>query len=160
MKQAVDDVLATHNYQPHRLVEMLQDLQQEFGYLPEDTLRAVSGGLRVPEIEVYRVARFYKSFSLEPRGRHTITACLGTACHVRGAPRLLDECQGQLGVEPGETTDDGLFTLECVNCLGACALGPVIVLDGEYHGHMTPAKLRSLLQAVRKADKEVAHAKA
>lgn len=159
MKQAVDDILAKHNYEPRRLVEALQDLQEANGWLPENMLRAVSGGLKVPQIEVYRVARFYKSFSLEPRGRHVITACMGTACHVRGSRRLLDECRSQLGAEPGEMTRDGMFTFECVNCLGACALGPVIVLDGEYHGHVTPAKLRKLIKSVREAEKEaIAHA--
>jgi NADH:ubiquinone oxidoreductase subunit E len=98
------------------------------------------------------VASFYKAFSLTPRGLHLVTVCTGTACHVRGAPRMLDEVLGQLGVEPGETTADGLFTVECVNCLGACALGPVVVVDGVYHHHMTAGKLRRLLQSIRRAE--------
>jgi len=117
--------------------------------------------LKIPLIEVFRVASFYKAFALTPRGRHLITVCMGTACHVRGAPRMMDEVLGFLGVEPGQTTADGLFTVECVNCLGTCALGPVVVLDGEYHDHMTPAKLRKLVQSVREAEKEApAHAEA
>ena len=116
----------------------------------------VSERLGVPLIEVYRVANFYKAFSLSPRGRHLITVCMGTACHVRGALRMLDEVIGQLGVEPGETTEDGVFTVETVNCLGVCALGPVVVLDGRYHDHMTPRKLRKLVQSVRDADEEEA----
>jgi len=95
------------------------------------------------------LANFYKAFSLAPRGKHLITVCTGTACHVRGAPRLLDEVRGQLRIYVGETTGDGIFTLEAVNCLGACALGPVVVLDGTYHHHMTPSKLRKLIRSVR-----------
>jgi NADH:ubiquinone oxidoreductase subunit E len=137
-----------------QVVEVLQDLQEENGYLSQEVMRAVSERLDVPLIEVYRVAHFYKAFTLTPRGRHLITVCTGTACHVRGAPRLLDELKGQLGVGGGGTTADGAFTLEGVNCLGACALGPVVVLDGVYHDHMTPRKLRMVIQSVRDAEGE------
>jgi len=105
---------------------------------------------------VYRVANFYKAFSLVPRGEHVITVCLGTACHVRGASRMVDQVTGMLSVEPGETTSDGLFTVEGVNCLGACALGPVVVLDGVYHDHMTPRKLSRLIESVRRTEGEEA----
>ena len=142
--------------EPRYLVEVLQDIQQASGYLSEDAIRATSERLRVPLIEVYRVASFYKAFSLQPRGKHVITVCAGTACHVRGAPRMLDEVAGQLGIQPGETTGDGVFTVECVNCLGACALAPVVVLDGVYHHHMTPGKLRKLILSIRKAEQEEA----
>jgi len=145
--------------EPKYLVEVLQDIQQSAGYLSEDAIRGTSERLRVPLIEVYRVANFYKAFSLEPRGKHVVTVCAGTACHVRGAPRMLDEVAGQLGIKPGETTSDGLFTVECVNCLGACALAPVVVVDGEYHHHMTPDKLRKLIVSIRHAEQEaVSHA--
>jgi NADH:ubiquinone oxidoreductase subunit E len=117
-------------------------------------MTTVSRELGVPVIEVSRAAHYYKAFTLRPRGRHLITVCMGTACHVRGAPRLLDEIKGQLGIGPGETTEDGMFTVERVNCLGACALAPVVVLDGEYHQKMTPNRLRTLVQSVRAADKE------
>lgn len=139
-----------------QLIEVLQDVQETHGYIPEEVMTAVSEQLEVPPIEVWRVANFYKAFSLAPRGRHLIVVCMGTACHVRGAPRMLDEVLGQLGVEPGETTEDGLFTVERVNCLGACALGPVVVLDGVYHDHMRPGKLRKLIKSVRKAEVVVA----
>ncbi len=119
-------------------------------------LREVSDSFGVPLIEVFRLANFYKAFSLQPRGRHLVTVCTGTACHVRGTPRILDEVLAQLHVAPGETTEDRAFTVETVNCLGACALGPVVVLDGEYHDHMTPAKLRELLETVRTHDRELA----
>ena len=140
--------------EPRHLVEVLQDVQQTEGYISEEVMCLVSERLRVPLIEVYRVASFYKAFSLEPRGKHIVTVCMGTACHVRNAGRMLDEVAGQLEIEPGETTEDQLFTVESVNCLGACALGPVVVLDGVYHDHMTPGKLRKLIQSVRDTEQE------
>jgi len=140
--------------QPSELIEVLQDIQSECGHLPEPMLREAADRLNVPLIEVFRVASFYKSFSLVPRGRHLVTVCTGTACHVRGASWLLDELQGQLNVTAGETTEDGMFTVEAVNCLGACALGPVVVVDGKYHDHMTPMKLRDLIETTRKQHSE------
>ncbi len=131
------------------LIEVLQDVQKSYKYLPEEVLRVVSEKLEVPLIEVFRVANFYKAFTLKPRGKHLLTICMGTACHVRGAPKFLDEVLGQLNVRPGETTEDGQFTVETVNCLGACALGPVVVLDGKYYDHMTTGKLRMLMQVAR-----------
>jgi len=131
------------------LIEVLQDIQENYNYLPEEALRTTSEKLKVPIIEVFRVANFYKAFTLKPRGKHLLTVCMGTACHVRGAPKFLDEVLGLLKIKPGETTEDGKFTVETVNCLGACALGPVVVLDGKYHKHMTTGKLRALIQKVR-----------
>lgn len=131
------------------LIEVLQDIQSSYSYLPEGVLRDVSDRLNTPLIEVFRVANFYKAFTLKPRGKHLLTVCMGTACHVKGAPKFLDEVLGQLNIKPGETTEDGEFTVETVNCLGACALSPVVILDGEYHKHMTPASLRELIQNVR-----------
>ena len=156
---SVEAIVSARKGRASQLIEVLQDLQEAQGYVSEEAMSVVSERLGVPLIEVYRVANFYRAFSLAPRGRHLITVCTGTACHVRGAPRMLDEVLGQLGVNPGETTDDGRFTVESVNCLGACALGPVVVLDGVYHDHMTPGKLRKLIQSVREADEEaVTHA--
>jgi len=152
----VDEILEGRGSEPFDIIEVLQDLQGLLGYLPEEVLRRVSAAFGVPLIEVFRLASFYKAFSLTPRGRHLLTVCLGTACHVRGAPRMLDEAVAQLKVEPGGTTEDGAFTVETVNCLGACALGPVVVLDGKYHDHMTPAKLRALVGVVRAADRQAA----
>ena len=151
----VEDILSGRPCEPSQTIEVLQDVQQADGYISEDAMQRVSERLSVPLIEVYRVASFYTAFSLEPRGRHLITVCMGTACHVRGAPRMLDQVLGQLGVEAGQTTEDGAFTVERVNCLGACALGPVVVLDGVYHHHMTPGKLRKLIQSVREQESEV-----
>ena len=145
-------ILAGREGQPDQLIEVLQDMQAQFDYLPEEGLRLVSETLGVAPIEVFRVAHFYRAFSLTPRGRHLLTVCMGTACHVRRAPRLLDVAEGELGICPGETSHDGLFTLERVNCLGCCALGPVVVLDGVYHDHMTSPKLRRLIGTIRKQD--------
>jgi NADH:ubiquinone oxidoreductase subunit E len=148
------EILDARPGEPKYLIEVLQDVQQTEGYISEEVMRAVSERLCVPLIEVYRVASFYKAFSLQPRGKHVITVCTGTACHIRGAPRMLDEVAGQLAVQPGQTTEDQLFTVESVNCLGACALGPVVVFDGVYHHHMTPGKLRELTRVVRDAEQE------
>lgn len=156
--ETLEAVLRGRENQPHQLIEALQDIQETAGYIPADAMRAVSATLAVPLIEVYRVASFYKAFTLSPRGKHLITVCTGTACHVRGAPRLLDELNGQLDVEPGQTTDDGMFTVESVNCLGACALGPIAVLDGQYHDHMTPVKLRKLVKSICQSEETSADA--
>lgn len=145
----IDTILKSRQGISSELIEVLQDIQASHNYLPEGELRIVSERLRVPLIEVFRVANFYKAFSLKPRGRHLLTVCMGTACHVRGAQKFLDEVLGQLGVDPGDTTSDGEFTVETVNCLGACALGPVVVLDGKYYDHMTAARLRTLIQETR-----------
>ena len=150
----LEKILRSRPSEPGQLIEVLQDLQGANGHLSEEAMLAVSERLAVPLIEVYRVANFYKAFRLKPRGHHLVTVCMGTACHVRGAARMIDEVQGQLDVRPGETTEDNLFTVECVNCLGACALGPVVVMNGVYHHHMTPGKLRKLIQTVREAHEE------
>lgn len=150
----VDSILEGRGDEPFDVLEVLQDIQGRFGFLPETALRRVSDKLDVPLIEVFRLANFYKAFSLKPRGRHLITACLGTACHVRGGPRLVDEITKELGIAPGETTADGAFTLETVNCLGACALAPIVIIDGRYYDHMNPEKLRNLIHKLRSAEEE------
>jgi len=135
------------------LIALLQDIQAEENWLPEDALKQINLCLGIPMRDIYGVATFFKAFSLKPRGKHMVTACQGTACHVRGAPRIVDELQNVLGVAPGETTPDKLFTLETVNCLGACALGPVVVVDGNYHGQMTKSKSHLLIEDIRKNHK-------
>ncbi len=145
----IETLLDEEAAEPFDVMETLQDIQEEYHYLPEEALRQVSESLNVPLIEVFRLASFYKAFSLKPRGRHLITVCLGTACHVQGAPRLLDEVLGQLAVEPGETTKDGEFTVATVNCVGACALAPVVIIDGTYYDHVTARNFRNLIQEVR-----------
>ena len=128
---------------------MLQDLQAAKRYLPEEDLRELAVALEIPLAKVYRIATFFKAFSLEPKGEHIINVCVVTACHVRGASRILDELERQLQIANGETTPDQKFSLETVNCLGACALGPVVVVDQEYHGDMTPGQVDKLMENYR-----------
>lgn len=127
------------------LLSILHNIQREWGYLPEEKLREIAVMLGMPLIDVCGVATFYKSFSLTPKGRHQIKVCLGTACHVRGANRILKQVERRLGIKPGETSEDGEFSLEIVMCLGCCAIGPVVVMDDRYYGKMTTAKLESML---------------
>ena len=150
----LDPVFERWDGRKHQLIEVLQDIQGLYSYLPEEALWQVSEKLDVPIIEVFRVANFYKAFCLEPRGKHLITICSGTACHVRGAPKFVDEIMGQLKIGPGQTTQDNLFTVETVNCVGACALGPVLIIDGIYYDHMNSLKLRRLVQSTKENDKE------
>jgi NADH-quinone oxidoreductase subunit E len=130
------------------LITALQDVQNEYNWLPPEAIRLTGERLGVPVTRVLRVATFFRSFSLEPRGQHICQVCMGTACHVRGAPRVLEELERCLGIPAGRTTPDLRFTLETVNCLGACALGPIVVLDGEYHEAMTAAKVARLMKQV------------
>ena len=141
VKEIVDRYGGNHD----SVISILQDVQSEYHYLPEDALRAVASQLDIPLIRVYAVATFFKAFSLKPRGEHMVTVCLGTACHVRGGPAVVDEVKRRLGIEPSETTRDMRFTLETVNCLGACAVGPIMVVDGKYHGQMGPGKVKKVL---------------
>ena len=144
--QKVKGILEGYQYDQSLLVSILQDVQTECYYLPEEAIREVSQGLGVPLTRVYSVASFFKALSLKPRGRHTIKVCLGTACHVRGAQRILEKIEREIGISAGETTGDMKFTLESVNCVGACALGPMVVVDGEYHGQMTIDRVDSVLE--------------
>jgi NADH:ubiquinone oxidoreductase subunit E len=146
----VDTIVDEYGCNRDSLISILQDVQNEYHYLPEDMLRQVARRLELPLIQVYGVATFFKAFSLKPRGEHMVRVCLGTACHVRGAPAVLDEVKRRLGVEPGETTKDMQFTLETVNCLGACALGPLLVMDDKYQGQMSPGKIRKVLRDYKK----------
>ena len=145
-KKEVDEIIDAYSGQKGALIPILQDIDALYRYLPKELLQYVSFRLEIPMSQVLHMATFYTAFSLEPRGKHTIHVCMGTACHVRGAPRLLDEIGRELSIEPGETTKDKLFTLETVNCLGACAMGPVMVIDGTYFGNMTSAKVGKVLE--------------
>lgn len=128
-----------------QLVSILQDIQTEYCYLPKEALEEVVKLLNVPMSQVYGVATFFKAFSLTPRGRHLIKVCLGTACHVRGANRVVDKMELDLGIKRKETTKDLRFTLETVNCVGCCALGPMVMVDDKYNGQMSSDKVSSLL---------------
>ena len=147
-------ILIGRSSQPHQLIEVLQDVQESYGYIPEEAMREISKNLGAPLIEVYRVASFYKAFKLKPSGKYVITICNGTACHVRGSKLLLDQAINQMGIQPGEVTHDGLFSIEHVNCLGACALGPIASENGTVGHHMTPSKLRDFIDSIRRKDGE------
>jgi len=142
----VESLLECYTPNPEFLIALLQDLQAEFHYLPKQMLVLVAEKLDLPLSQVYRVATFYNAFSLEPKGKHLISICTGTACHVRGTPRIVERLQDILKIEAGQTTPDRKFTLQTVNCLGACALGPLAVIDGKYHGRMTSAKIQKVLK--------------
>ena len=142
-------MIPTKNGSNETLLSVLQDIQAKYGYLPEEKLIETSETLDMPLIDVYGVATFYKSFSLTPRGRHQVKVCLGTACHVRGANRIGKEIERKLAVGPGETSEDGEFSLETVMCLGCCAIGPVVVIDGKYYGQVTPMKVESILRTIK-----------
>lgn len=133
-----------------KLLVILTDIQAKCNWLPPNAIELVSEKLCVPLIDVYGVASFYHAFSLTPRGKHIVTVCTGTACHVRGAPIVLDRIRAKLDIEPGCTTKDDQFTLETVNCLGACALAPIVVVDDHYHGQSIPQKVDAILARYRK----------
>jgi len=153
----IDGILDQHERDPSAVIAILQDVQEEVNYLPEGALRYVAERLEIPVSKVYSMATFYRAFSLEPRGRHLIHVCTGTACHVRGAVRIVDALEREIGIRVGETDEQLEFTLETVNCLGACALGPVVVIDGDYSGQVTGAKAARLIRRLRKSDKEQRH---
>lgn len=142
---AIDTIIDRYQGEKGILIQVLLDVQHEYNWLPQEALKRISDRLGVAFSEVYRVASFYKAMSLTPRGDHLIRVCLGTACHVRGAPRVLDNVEQALNIKAGETTQDMKFTVERVNCLGCCALGPVIVVNGEAHGNLAPAKVEEIL---------------
>jgi NADH-quinone oxidoreductase subunit E len=144
--ESVNAFVRKHKNQKKALIAILQDIQAEYKYLPREALQQVSRSLGVPLIDVIGVATFYRAFSLKPRGRHVITVCLGTACHVRGGPKILEEFERRLGIAAGDTTGDGIFTLETVACLGCCAIGPVVVIDGDYHAQTSIRKAEAIIK--------------
>lgn len=149
----VTKIIKKYQAKKSDLLAILTDIQTKYNWLPPDAIQLVSGKLCVPIIDVYGVASFYHAFSLTPRGKHIVTVCSGTACHVRGAPIILGRVQNQLGISPGCTTKDDQFTLETVNCLGACALAPIVVVDGHYHGQSTIRKVDAVLAKYKKKKK-------
>lgn len=140
------EIVAKYDCDPSFLIPMLQDVQAEFNYLPQEALDTIGKALEIPPSQLFSVSTFYKAFSLTPQGRHKLSLCMGTACHVRGANQLKDHIELILHVKPGETSPDREFTFETVNCLGACALGPVLVSDGEYKGNMNVSKLNRVIK--------------
>jgi len=149
-----DAILARHENQPANLIPVLQEIQDEFNYLPKDELKVVAEKLQVPLTQVYSVATFFKMFSLEPRGRHQIRVCLGTACHLRGGQRLVETVSRRLGVEVGRATEDLNFSLETVGCLGSCAQAPLMMVDDKYFGRMAVDKVPKILKLFKKQDQD------
>ena len=142
----IDAIIAGYQGKTSGLTTILQDIQGEYNYLPPQAMERVAEKMGLPLSQVLNVATFYKAFSLEPRGKHLITICLGTACHVRGGMRLVEQIERLLKIRAGVTTPDMEFTLETVNCVGSCALGPVMIVDGEYHGKMVSSKVKRVLK--------------
>ncbi|HUW62507.1 MAG TPA: NAD(P)H-dependent oxidoreductase subunit E [Candidatus Bathyarchaeia archaeon] len=143
------EIVRKHEGNLGGLIALLTEIQEVYGYLPEKTLRIVATATGTSLVDVYGAATFYRAFSLRPRGKHHVCTCQGTACHVRGAQAVATEFERQLGIPAGETTPDGNFTLETVNCLGACALGPIVVTDGDCHTKVRPAAVKGILKKSR-----------
>lgn len=141
----IDQIIDRYGDKQGVLIQVLLDAQREYNWLPKDVLRRISERLGIPLTQTYRVASFYEAMSLTPIGRYLVHVCLGTACHVRGGPRVLDKAEQLLGIKAGETTKDQKFTLQRVNCLGCCALGPVMVVNGEYYGRLPLSKVQEVL---------------
>jgi len=150
----IDTIIEKFSTERSGLIPALLGIQDVYHYLPPEALDRVAEKMDIPMIQVQQVAEFYKVFSLEPRGKHIITVCQGTACHVQGGDRLVDELARMLEIKPGGTTKNMEFTLESVNCLGACSLGPVMTVDGKYYGHMAANKAEKLLAKVREVDEQ------
>ena len=145
MREQLLPIFESYSRQRQSLIPVLQKVQEELGYLPEEAISEVAQFLRLSKNEVYGVASFYAQFRFERQGEHAVKVCLGTACHVRGGRRVLDTVQREIGIQPGETTEDYQFSLERVACFGSCALAPVMVVDKIVHGRMTTAKARQVL---------------
>lgn len=142
----VADVIKKYGGDKTAMIAILQDVQEEFRYLPKEALTFISKKMEVPLTRIYEIATFYNAFSLKPRGKHMIEVCLGTACHVQGAPRLVDRLERDLNIKTGETTKDQMFTLEEVRCLGCCSLAPVIRISGNVHPYMTQDEIPKVLR--------------
>lgn len=147
-KELVTQIIDRYEQDPGMLIPMMQDLQAEHGYLPAEQLREMAAELDIPLTRVYGVAMFYSSFRLAPRGAHEVTLCMGTVCYLKGAPRISEAICEEYGIEPGGTTADRLFTLQAVNCVGACALAPVMIVNGKYYDGVTPDSALDILKAL------------
>lgn len=141
----VDEIIARYEKNEESLLAILQDFQREFYYVPEEGMRRLSEVFEVAESRVYAMTTYYKALSLEPRGRHTIKVCTGTACHLKGAGQIMEAIERELDVKRDSTTEDKRFTVEGVNCVGACAMAPVMVVDDDYYGHVRPSKVMDIL---------------
>ncbi|HDQ13768.1 MAG TPA: NAD(P)H-dependent oxidoreductase subunit E [Sediminispirochaeta sp.] len=151
--QRSEKIIEKYRAENGTLIGILQDLNEEYGYLPEEVLKHVARELEVPESTLYSLATFYTSFRLQPIGKYHIRVCVGTACHVKGAPFIVDKVERELGLKPGETSSDGLFTFETVNCLGACALAPLVTSGDDFHGKMDQKKVMKVIDKYRNKKK-------
>jgi len=156
----IDPIIKRYGAKESAILAILQDVQAKEKYLPKEALEHIGERLNIPLSKIYRIATFFRAFSLMPRGRHEVVVCLGTACHVRGGQRIVDQFTMELGIRSGETTPDRNFTLETVNCLGVCAAGPVVAIDGQYFGKMSPGKVEGTLKKFRSDKKEGLNGKA
>jgi NADH:ubiquinone oxidoreductase subunit E len=148
-----EGIIQKHPQEKRALIPILQDFQAKYNYLPPVALNMVSQALDVPLIDIISVASFYNAFSLEPKGEHQVTVCLGTACHVRGAPKILEEFERKLDIEAGHTRKDGKYSLDSVACLGCCAIGPVVVVDGEYYAQTSIRNAGKIVKMLEKKEK-------
>ena len=144
--EELDKLIEMRKHEPGSLIPVMEEAQLALGFLPAPVLKRIAHGLDIPVSRVYGVATFYSFFTMTPRGKHTVRVCLGTACYVRGGKRIAEIVEKEFGVEEGGTTEDRLFTYETVRCLGACGLGPVVVVDEDVHGRVKPTKVREILQ--------------
>ena len=142
----VDELIGGYPAEEPSLIQVLQDVQGEYNYLPREAIERVAEKLDIPLAKVYAVATFYKAFSLKPRGKKICKVCMGTACHIRGGQALVDELERVLDVKAGNTTKDGEFTLETVNCVGACAMAPVVIVADQYHGGVAPHQIKGIIE--------------
>lgn len=145
-REIVDGIIKKYDGRKDAIIAILQDVQAHFRWLPREVLSFISTELKIPISSLYSIATFYKSFYLKPRGENVITVCTGTACHVRGAAKIVDTLSKELNIKPGETTPDGKYTLETVNCVGCCAIGPIVIVNNEYYGNVSAQKAPKLLQ--------------
>lgn len=146
MLDKIDQIIAKYAGREGVLIQILLDIQQEYSWISPQVAKQISQKLDIPLSRIYSIASFYKAMSLTPRGKHLVKVCLGTACHVRGGAKIMEKVELALGINAGETTPEMDFTLQRVNCLGCCALGPVVVIDGEYHGRIAPHKVEEILK--------------
>jgi len=153
-QKTIDDIIRKWDSDNEYVIEMMQDIQEEFRHISLETLEQINNTTKVPLAELYHIATFYKAFSLEPRGKYEIQVCMGTACHVKGASRVLDAFERELGIPDGSTTEDKLFSLDGVRCLGCCSLAPVITIGGELYGDVQPSQVPKLLKKYKKLESD------
>jgi len=141
----IDEIISRYDKSEESILAIMQDFQREFHYVPEKGMKRLSDYLYVPESRIYAMGTFYKALSLEPKGKYTVKVCMGTACHLKGSNQIMEVIDRELGLSTSHTTEDKKFTIEGVNCLGACAMAPVVVVGEDYYGHMRPSKIMDVL---------------